>query len=69
MTIYEIKECTKETEPYYFSKQTMKFFKQTMKSFKVYKQDDGRFKIVAPCPNGFKSVRYFNPINNKLEHN
>ena len=36
------------------------------KDFKVYKQDDGRFKIVAPRPHG-QTIRYFNPINNTLE--
>tara|TARA_R100000426_G_C4737918_1_gene78413 strand:- start:39 stop:260 length:222 start_codon:yes stop_codon:yes gene_type:complete len=71
MTIYEIKERTKETSPYFFSRNTMKFFGQRMKDFKVYKQKDGRFKIIAPSgPNwsdNLKTIRYFNPTNNKLE--
>mgnify|MGYP003133863465 FL=1 len=71
MTIYEIKERTKETSPYFFSRNTMKFFGQRMKDFKVYKQKDGRFKIIAPSgsnwSNDLKTIRYFNPTNNKLE--
>ena len=66
MTIYEIKQRTQETSPYFFSYETLKFFKQTMSSFKVYKQEDGRFKIIAPAPYG-NTIRYFNPINNELE--
>ena len=42
-----------------------------MKDFKVYKQKDGRFKIIAPSgpnwSNDLKTIRYFNPTNNKLE--
>ena len=71
MTIYEIKERTKKTSPYFFNKDTMKFFGQTMKDFKVYKQKDGRFKIVAPSgsdwSNDLQTIRYFNPTNNELE--
>ena len=71
MTIYEIKKRTKETSPYFFSRNTMKFFGQRMKDFKVYKQKDGRFKIIAPSgsnwSNDLKTIRYFNPTNNKLE--
>jgi hypothetical protein len=73
MNIYEIKEKTKDTEPYFFSKKTMKFFNQTLKDFKVKKQKDGRFKISAdswPVNSdlyGNKTIRFFNPENNKLE--
>jgi hypothetical protein len=81
MSIYEIKRLTKESAPYFFSKETLRFFGQTLKDFKVYKQKDGRFKIIAPVGfnwsfiplgfsrNDFKTVRFFNPINNKLERN
>lgn len=72
MTIYQIKELTAETAPYFFSPNTLKFFGQTMSSFKVYKQPDGRYLITAPfgrkCPKG-QTVRYFNPATNTLEHN
>tara|TARA_R110002110_G_scaffold8815_1_gene43927 strand:+ start:92 stop:328 length:237 start_codon:yes stop_codon:yes gene_type:complete len=71
MTIYEIKRLTKDSAPYFFSKDTLRFFGQTLKDFKVYKQKDGRFKIIAPSgsswSNDLKTVRFFNPINNKLE--
>jgi len=66
MTIYEIKERTRETSPYFFSRNTMKFFGQTMKSFKVWKQADGRFMVYAKNKHG-ETVRYFNPLNNQLE--
>jgi len=71
MNIYDIKRLTAETSPYFFSRKTLKFFGQTMKSFKVYKQDDGRYKITADTfmgdiPTG-KTIKFFNPTNNKLE--
>jgi hypothetical protein len=70
MTIYEIKERTRETSPYFFERKTMKFFGQTMKSFRVYKQKDGKYLIVAPwgpgCPRGV-TRRLFNPKTNDLE--
>lgn len=74
MTIYQIKELTQDTAPHYFTRKTLQFFGQTMKSFKVYKQEDGRFMIVAPMKERSgkvigESVRYFNPTNNKLELN
>lgn len=71
MTIYEIKEATKETSPYFFSRDTLKFFRQTMKSFRVSKQEDGRYKIIATIKdcNGYKreTVRFYNPLNHELE--
>tara|TARA_Y100000401_G_scaffold116002_1_gene120841 strand:+ start:6081 stop:6302 length:222 start_codon:yes stop_codon:yes gene_type:complete len=71
MTIYEIKKRTETTEPYYFSRNTMKFFGQKLKDFKVTKESDGRYKIAAPIRKAFmvdtESVAYFNPTNNKLE--
>ena len=66
LTIYEIKEKTKVTAPYFFCRDTMKFFDQTLKDFKVKKQSDGRYKISAPSGK-FETVRFFNPENNKLE--
>jgi hypothetical protein len=74
MNIYDIKNLTSETAPYFFTKETMKFFGQTMRSFKIKKQLDGRYKIEAPMKNrdGEKigsTTRYFNPINNELEIN
>ena len=72
MTIYDIKYATQETEPYYFTRKTMKFFNQTLKDFKVYKEKDGRYFITAPMKNNSGKVvgyseRYYNPKNNKLE--
>ena len=72
MTISEIKYLSEEKSPYFFSRDTLKFFHQTMRDFKVYKQKDGRFFITAPMRDHSGKVvghteRYFNPINNELE--
>ena len=74
MTIYEIKQRTQETAPYFFTRQTLKFFGQTMKDFRVYKQLDGRYMLTAPIKDRTtgktrgETIRYFNPLTNKLEH-
>lgn len=71
MTIYEIKNRTQETSPYFFDRKTLKFFGQTMRSFSVKKQADGRFRVSAPLMDGKikrgESVRFFNPNTNELE--
>ena len=74
MTIYDIKRLTAETSPYFFSRESMKFFNQTMRMFSVKKQTDGRYKIEAGTrgfisgqTSGLTPVRYFNPTNNQLE--
>ena len=70
MNIYEIKEKTKETEPYFFSKETLHFFGQILSDFTVKKQSDGRYRIKGICRNAplkHYTIRFFNPINNKLE--
>jgi len=66
-TIYEIKRLTKEKAPYFFSKDTMKFFNQTLKDFKVESVKDGRFKISADSFGDNETIRFFNPITNDLE--
>lgn len=66
-TIYEIKRLTKEKAPYFFSKDTMKFFNQTLKDFKVETMKDGRFKISADSFGENETIRFFNPITNDLE--
>ena len=74
MTIYEIKNRTQETAPYFFVPKTLKFFGQTMRSFSVIKQPDGRYLISAPMIDRFtgrnmgKTQRYFNPLTNELQH-
>lgn len=71
MTIYDIKNLTRDTAPYFFSRKTLKFFGQTLRSFSVHKQKDGRYRINAPMMADGKymgeTVRYFNPVNNELE--
>jgi hypothetical protein len=73
MNIYQIKQLTQETSPYFFTRDTLKFFGQTLSKFSVKKQADGRVKISqAMRCNGREvgqTVRYFNPINNQLEIN
>lgn len=74
VTIYDIKRMTQDTAPYFFTAKTLKFFGQTMRSFSVRKQADGRYYISAPMIDRFtgrvmgKTERFFNPINNQLEH-
>jgi len=53
MTIYEIKERTREKSPYFFDKKTLKFFGQTMKSFKVRTSPAGNIYIYAPLLVGY----------------
>jgi hypothetical protein len=74
MTIYEIKNRTLESSPYFFTRDTLKFFGQTMRSFSVKKQADGRYKIAAPIidhrgERRGQTVRFFNPETNTLDHN
>ena len=72
MTIQEIKKRTLKTAPYFFSDNTMRFFGQKLSDFKVSKQNDGRYKISAKSGANWsqilKTVKYFNPINNRLEN-
>jgi len=71
MTIYEIKRRTEKTSPYFFSTKTMKFFGQTLKDFKVYKQNDGKYLIIAGSgknwSGSYETQRIFNPATNELE--
>ena len=74
MTIYEIKRRTEETSPYFFTRDTLKFFNQTLKQFSVNKSECGRYFITCPMTdnngrNVGRTERYFNPSNNKLELN
>jgi hypothetical protein len=71
MTIYEIKRRTQETAPYFFSKDTMKFFGQNMRLFKVKSLGDGKYHVSAPAydNNGqqiFTTERIFDSSTNKL---
>jgi hypothetical protein len=78
VNIYEIKRLTKETAPFFFNSDTMKFFGQTLKDFRIKKQNDGRFKISAPSSvdhdqsgadwnENHETVRFFNPETNNLD--
>ena len=54
--------------PYYFSKNTLKFFGQTITGFKLKRMEDGRIRMTQKTKHGTESVRFFNPQNDKLEH-
>ena len=72
MTIYQIKESTKESSPHFFDRKTLKFFGQTLKSFSVMK-DGNRYRIYAKTffryssatekREGFPTIRYFDPAH------
>jgi hypothetical protein len=70
MTIYDIKEATSETSPYFFSDDTLGFFGQTMESFEVTKQGN-KYLIEAPSGDNWTgdhmTRRLFNPKTNELE--
>lgn len=72
MNIHEIKERTKDTAPYFFSPDTLKFFGQTMAKFSVKKLSETQYIISAPMKDhtGKKvgtTQRIFNTETNKLE--
>lgn len=64
MTIYDIKERTKDKAPYFFSKDTMAFFNQTLKDFTVKKLSDTEYLIEAPSYWGGKLMGYTRRIFN-----
>lgn len=73
LTIYDIKELSSKDAPYFFTRDTLKFFHQKMSDFHVKKQSDGRYYIYAIMKNHTGrnvglTERYFNPANNKLEN-
>lgn len=72
MNIYDIKTATLEKAPYFFSKDTLRFFGQKMTDFKIKKQPDGRYLISAPMkdPSGRivgTTERLFNPETGTLD--
>jgi hypothetical protein len=71
MDIYDIKELTEETSPYFFSESTLSFFGQTLEDFEVEKTEDGKYYISAPRYCNGKLMghteRIFNPETNELE--
>ena len=72
LTIYDIKQRTEATSPYYFTRKTLKFFGQRMKDFSVRIEGD-KYRISAPMIDRFTgrkvgvSERLFNPETNELE--
>ena len=72
LTIYDIKELTKDTAPEFFTGETLKYFGQTMKDFKVTQIGD-KYRIASVCRNnegiqtGRETIRLFDPKTNELE--
>jgi len=72
LTIHDIKYRVQDTSPYFFSRDTLRFFGQRMKDFRVYKQADGRYMIRAlhgPGKPRGETIRFFNPTTNELDRN
>ena len=72
MTIYQIKRLTAESSPYFFTRETLRFFGQTLKSFSVRKMLNGCYHISAPMKDREGNCvgatqRIFNPETNTLE--
>lgn len=74
MTIHDIKYQTQETAPYFFSRDSMRFFGQTMRSFRVETTTLGGkkyYRISAPMKDSSgkrmgQTVRYFDPETREL---
>jgi hypothetical protein len=48
MNISDISFATRESSPYFFSRETLRFFGQRMSSFRVWKGKSGAFYVAAP---------------------
>lgn len=72
MTIYDIKRLTQDSQPYFFSRNTLKLFGQTLKDFKITKINETQYRISAPrLLNGKRigdTVRIFDTTVNDLLH-
>lgn len=58
-TIYEIKRSVIATSPYFFDRQTMRFFNQTMKDFTVVKSPTDRIFLYAPVMDEDRKIRFY----------
>ena len=67
LTIYDIKYKTMETAPYFFSRDSMRFFRQTLRDFHVNKLPDGKYLIWARSHGGNVTQRIFDPADNSLK--
>lgn len=70
MNIYEIKRRSQAKKPYYFSKDTMKFFNQTLKDFKVCKIDgfNNIYMFWAKSWGNNLTKAYFDAITNDINN-
>lgn len=72
LSIYDIKRLTAQTSPYFFTRDTLKFFNQRLSDFRVSRCfDTGKYFISAPSKMNGRIIgytqRYFNPQTNGLE--
>lgn len=67
LTIKQIKELTKDTEPDYFTPKILRLWGQKLSDFKVTALNSGKYEIRAKCNKGTDSVRIFNPTTKRLE--
>ena len=69
LTISDIKAKTEQTAPYFFSRQSMRFFGQRMADFSVTRYGNDKFLISAKYGGEIagKTERVFNPFTNELE--
>lgn len=72
MTIHDIKRLTAETSPYFFSRDTLRFFHQTLRSFSVRRCADGRYRIAADMRDSSGrhmgvTERFYNPTTHELD--
>jgi len=74
LTIYDIKRLSEGKSPYFFTRDTLKFFNQKMSDFKVCRYFElGLYHISANMKDNSgkivgRTVRYFNPETNNLEY-
>lgn len=71
MTVSELKAKTQETEPFFFSRKTMKFFGDTMKNYGVrtFKKDGKTIYELyrkRPVKHGLNSSSYFDKNFNHI---
>ena len=69
-TIGDIKEATLNTSPYFFSRETLRFFGQRMSDFTVARISPHEFRIAAPIRGTFatETVRIFDAFTGELKN-
>lgn len=65
-TIYEIKRMTFEKKPYFFDRNTMRFYGQRLSDFKVKRSPKGKIFIYARIPEAGEGYSFHEFKNNDL---